>query len=395
MARLHWKERYGKDGICDFKANRDFYFKWLLAKTCSCFYIKNLPDTVDEFYVKSNLLTDGDIGITEFDGKLYAVIGAPGGEPDEYYRPTLYTVANPKLGSKIFTNGKDGIIIYNSPIDAYVSGGLYGLIDQTAVLLADNIVSINCCQINTRVTAAFTADSDAQALAGEAVLKSIYAGHPYKILRSDLIDKIGVNPISTAGVSQNLTELVELHNYIIANYFQSIGIKSNDIRKKAHVLQEEIDSQDDYLQISVLEILAAWQAGFDKVNELYGTDIRVELNPALLDLLVGGTSDTNDSVDNTDDTDTADAEMDDSDRTDDTVSTTESKADAEDRQADIVDDEPTEAEDIDTKNAVVEDMVDTINDTDKEDIPDRQEVDDNGSMERSGESEDVGDDKQD
>jgi hypothetical protein len=390
MARLHWKERYGKDGICDFKANRDFYFKWLLAKTCSCFYIKNLPDTVDEFYVKSNLLTDGDIGITEFDGKLYAVIGAPGGEPDEYYRPTLYTVANPKLGSKIFTDGKDGIIIYNSPIDAYISGGLYGLIDQTATLLADNIVSINCCQINTRVTAAFTADSDAQALAGEAVLKSIYAGHPYKILRSDLIDKISVNPISTAGVSQNLTELVELHNYIISNYFQSIGIKSNDIRKKAHVLQEEIDSQDDYLQISVLEILAAWQAGFDKVNALYGTDIRVELNPALLDLLVGGKSDTsvtNDVVDNTDGTDTTDAKMDDSDRTDDNVSTVESEVDAEDGQIDTENIDT--AEDIDTKNAVVEDMVDTINDTDNE------EVDDNGSMERSSESEDVGDDKQD
>ena len=389
MARLHWKERYGKDGICDFKANRDFYFKWLLAKTCSCFYIKNLPDTVDEFYVKSNLLTDGDIGITEFDGKLYAVIGAPGGEPDEYYRPTIYTVANPKLGSKIFTNGKDGIIIYNSPIDAYISGGLYGLIDQTATLLADNIVSINCCQINTRVTAVFTADGDGQALAGEAVLKSIYAGHPYKILRSDIIDKIGVNPISTTGVGQSLTELVELHNYIIANYFQSIGIKSNDIRKKAHVLQEEIDSQDDYLQISVLEILAAWQAGFDKVNELYGTDIRVELNPALLDLLVGGTSDTsvtNDVVDNTENTDTTDAKMDDSDRTDDNVSTVESEADAEDGQVDTENIDT--VDDIEDKNAVVEDMVDTINDTDNE------EVDDDGSMERSGESEDVGDSDQ-
>ena len=205
-----------------------------------------------------------------------------------------------------------------------------------------------------------------------------------------MIDKISVNPISTAGVSQNLTELVELHNYIISNYFQSIGIKSNDIRKKAHVLQEEIDSQDDYLQISVLEILAAWQAGFDKVNELYGTDIRVELNPALLDILVGGTSDTNDAVDNTDDTDTADAEMDDSDRTDDNVSTVESEVDAEDGQVDTGTEVTIDtAEDIDTKNAAVEDMVDTINDTDNE------EVDDNGSMERSSESEDVGVDKQD
>lgn len=301
MSKLHWKERFGKDGICDFRANYDFYFKWLLSKTCSCFYIKNLPETMDEFYIISNLLTDGDICITEFDGKLYACIGAPGGKPDEYYRPSVYTIANPILGSKVVENNITGVIIYNTPLDAYISGGLYGLISQTATLLADNIVSINCCQINSRVTAITTADSPAQCIEAEATLKSIYAGHPYKVVGSDIIDKIAVNPIATANTSQNLAELIELHNYIISNYFQSIGIKANDIRKKSHVLQDEIDVQNDYLQISILELLTSWQSGFDKVNELYGTDIHVELNPVLLDVIVGDSNDNiDDNMDNVD-----------------------------------------------------------------------------------------------
>lgn len=298
MPKLHWKERFGREGICNFRENYDFYWKWLLSKTASCFYIKNLPETVDEFYVKSSLLVDGDICFTDFDsGKLYAVNGAPGGKPDEYHRPSVYTVANPVLGSRVVYDGIDGVIVYNTPLDAYIPGGLSGLISQTATLLADNVISINCCQINTRVTAIFTADSEGQAASGESILKSIYTGHPYKIMRSDLIDKITVNPIATTNTSQSISELVELNNFIIANYFQSIGVKSNNIRKKEHLINAEIDAQNDYLQISIFEILTSWQKGFDKVNELFGTDIHVEINPALINTILGDDEDDGNSVD--------------------------------------------------------------------------------------------------
>ena len=286
----HWKIRFSKQGVCDFQTNYDFFFKWLLNKVASCFYIRNLPETVDEWYTKTNLLLDGDICITDFNDELYSCIGNRGGMPDEYYVPTLFIIANPILGSKEVEIGKNGVVIYNTMTDKFYpetfTSGLYTLIHQTATLLADNIVSINANQINSRVQAFFTADSEAQAAAAEVILKKIYAGQPYQVLRSDLVDKLGVNPIATANTSSNIAELVQLHNYIIGNFFQSIGIKSNNIRKNAHVLQAEIDSQDEYLQVSIMEILTSWQKGFDEVNELYGTDIRVELNPVLIQEII-------------------------------------------------------------------------------------------------------------
>lgn len=299
-----WKDRIADGGVCDFNTNYNFFCKWLLSKTASCIYLKNLPDTIDEFYTKSGLIMDGFICVTDFNKDLYALTGAPGGKPSEYYRPTIYTIANPVLGSKVVTDGENGVIIYNTPLDAYVPGGLFGLITQTATMLADNVISINCCQINTRVTAIITADSEGQSVAGEMVLRDMYSGKPYKVMRSDLIEKINVNPIAAAGTSQTITELIELNNYIIANYFQSIGIKSNNIRKKEHLINREVDAQNDYLQISLFEILTAWQKGFDKVNEMYGTDIRVELNPALLDIIEGDEDD--DSAGTNDNMDTAD-----------------------------------------------------------------------------------------
>ena len=375
--RLDWKERYSKGGVCDFRQNYDFYFKWLLNKTMSCFYITGLPDTVNPEYLKSNLLLNGNIGITEFNGNLYACIGSVGGPPNEYYVGTVYTIANPVLGSKMMDIGKDGVVIYNNSIDeftgdAFVSG-IYELINQTATLLADNIISINCNQINSRVQAMATADSEAQALGAEIVLKKMYAGQPYQVLRSDLIDKINVNPINTSANAQNLAELVELHNYIISNYFQSIGIRANDIRKKSHVLQDEIDVQNDYLQVSILEILTSWQVGFDKVNELFGTDIHVELNPALIHTLIDDNMQNNESGDDNgnDDTDTVN-NIDDSDTQDVSEVSDEELVDS-DNSNEVVD---TSVDSIDTGNIIddviksneqIEDIVDLINDTDVQD----------------------------
>ena len=305
MPKIHWKERYAEGGVCDFKANYDFFFKWLLNKVASCFYLKNLPETIDEWYTKTNLLLDGNVCITDkLHGKLYSFIGALGGMPDEYYVPTIFTIANPILGSVQVKIGEDGVVIYNTATDKFYGqtfcSGLFELINQTATLLADNIISINASQINSRVQAIITADSDPQAVAAEVILKKLYAGRPYQVLRSDMVDKIQVNPMSTASVSSNITELVNLHNYIIGNFFQSIGIKTNNIRKNAHVLQEEIDAQDQYLQLSVLEILTSWQKGFDEVNEMYGTDIQVELNPVMLDEIVDMTNSQAPSVDGED-----------------------------------------------------------------------------------------------
>ena len=295
----NWQIRAGRGGVCDFRQNYDFYFKWLTNKVMSCFIITDenqseRTSSIDWNYVKMNLILNGEICITDLGDKLYGCIGARGGTPNEYYVPTQFIIANPVLGSKQVTIDVDGVVIYNTKIDKYMytgssaifATGLYDLIEQTATLLADNIISINCSQINARITTFFTADSEAQAAAGELILKRMYAGKPYAILKNDLLEKINVNPVNTQAAGQNITELVELHNYIIANFFQSIGIKSNNVMKRERLIRDEIESQDDFLQVSILEILSSWQEGLDKVNEMYGTSFSVKLNPVLLNELM-------------------------------------------------------------------------------------------------------------
>jgi hypothetical protein len=289
-----WEERHQSGGVCDFDLNYRFYFRWLLNKVMQIVTIKGLPETVNQEYLKANLILDGDICVTDFDDKLYACIGALGGEPDEYYIPTVYTIANPILGSKMVYRKdwkgqkQNGVVIFNSDVDSIgfrcgsYTRGLYDLISQTATLLADNIVSINCAQINSRVQVFFTADGEGQATAGEAVLRMMYAGRPYQILRSDIVDQLTIQPVATASTSTNIMQLVELNNYIIAQFFQNIGVMSNDIRKKERLITAEVEEQNDTVQLTLTEMLTSWTKGFNEVNEFYGTEIEVTLNPILL-----------------------------------------------------------------------------------------------------------------
>lgn len=304
-----WRSKYAKKGICDFDLNYNFYFKWLLDKVMNAVIIEGGDDdfarTVNKSYTKMNLILDGMICFTDFENKggetgnhLYACVGNIGTEPDEYYVPVGYTIANPILGSKTvywrdFKGYKqNGVLVFNNAIDKYSAGlqgfecGLFGLIHQTATLLADNIVSINCCQINTRVQTLFTADSEAQQVAAENILKELYAGVPFKVLRQDLVKKITITPTANASTAQSITELVELHNYIVANFYQSIGIVSNNTQKRERLINAEIEEQNASVNLSLTELLESWTRGFNEVNDFYGTDFKVRLNPVITETLL-------------------------------------------------------------------------------------------------------------
>ena len=83
-----------------------------------------------------------------------------------------------------------------------------------------------------------------------------------------------------------VVNLIDVYNYIISNFFQSIGIKANNIRKKERLITDEINSQDPFVALSMTELLESWTRGFDEVNEMYGTDFSVKLNPVLAPTLI-------------------------------------------------------------------------------------------------------------
>lgn len=278
-------------GITNVQHNYNIYFDLLTNKVCNLFVWEGLPETVDERALNLLLMLRGRVCFTKFNDKLYALDGNVGGEPNAYYLPQYFIIANPVLGSKQVkirqedgsdsTEGLEGILMGNSDVDLMSnrpSGGLYGLIYQTAGLLADNISSLNVSQINGRVSQIWTADNDAMARTAEVVLNDIYAGKPYKVVSQDILDKVGVLPAGQTGQSNTLLNLIEAHQYILAQFYREIGIGDNFNMKRERINTAETELMTGSLDVNVWNMLKNRQAAVDKINELFGTNISVRFN---------------------------------------------------------------------------------------------------------------------
>lgn len=278
-------------GVCNVQHNFNYYFDLLTNKCCNLFVWEGLPETVDVRVLNLALILNGKVCWTEFNGKLYALGGNVGGEPNAYYEPTIFIIANPILGSKQVKvrrkdgssslEGLDGILMGNSDVDLESDrpvGGLYGLIYQTAGLLADNISSLNVSQINGRVSQIFTADSDTIGKTAELVLKGIYSGEPYKVITQDLIDKIGVLPAAQSGQSNTLLNLIEAHRAILQDFYAELGVGYQGNMKRERINTAEVGLMRGCLDISIWNMLENRRTALEQVNEMFGTNISVKLN---------------------------------------------------------------------------------------------------------------------
>lgn len=283
---------YNYQGVCDVDFNFRTYFNLLVNKCARMFEWSNLPDTIDKNYLEEQLLLWGKIAFTTINGNYYVVRGNWGKEPDAYYRPCYWVGANPILGSyNLRIRNEDGsddveplgaILIPNSDIDLMTeSRGLYNLIYQTAGLLADNISSLNVAQINSRAATIFTADSDIEANTAEKVLRDVYAGKPYKVVSQNIVEKFGATPIASAGQSNTLMTLIEAHQYILASFFNEIGVGGNWNMKRERINTAETDLMTDCLDINVQSMEKSRKEAVDRINKKWGLNIKVELNPAI------------------------------------------------------------------------------------------------------------------
>lgn len=278
-------------GVSNVQDNFNLYFDMLVNKVCSLFKWENLPETVDERFLMVNLMLTGRVCWFDHNGRIYALNGNWGGEPNVYYRPTQFIVANPIIGSKTLTvlnkdgsnsiDKLDGILMPLTDADYFndsEQGGLYRLIYQTAGLLADNISSLNVSQINGRVSQIWTADNDAMARTVEEVVRDIYEGHPYRVVSQDILNKVNAVPTAQTGQSNTLLNLIEAHQYILASFFNEIGIPSQWNMKRERVNTAETKLMTGSLDVSVYNMEKNLKDAVEKINELFGTDIGVRFN---------------------------------------------------------------------------------------------------------------------
>ena len=269
-----------------------FYFDFILRLLYRVILFDNVPDTINETFMKLILYTQGKICFLRGDligegEQLLALNCARANIPDVYYIPSNVLVVNPRLRKSYnLKRGEECELVYLSEADQYnltdINGGLYALIERTATMLADNDISINISQKNTRLVNLVSGDTQNTVDSIKAVIASMYEGDPTIVVKSSLIDKLQGIPILQNQSNNNLVELIQTQQYILSHFYEQIGITTHDQMKRERLVTAEINDNLDLALFNIDDILISLQEGLQRVNDMFGTDISARLNPIII-----------------------------------------------------------------------------------------------------------------
>ena len=247
---------------------------YMLARTQSMFDYEGLPETIPARNLEIMLQLNGNVFFTEVEGSYYVFTGGLGGEPDVYYEPTIYTVANPALKySANLKIGEDGILIRS---DSY-GVGLLPMMQKYAALLVENDFTMRIADINARLAFLLSAADDRTEKSAKLFLERIVNGEMGVISDSAFLESLKVNPAGNEN-STRMTDLIEYQQYLKAAWFNDLGINANYNMKRESISPDEAQLNDDALLPLIDDMLEQRELAIKKINEKYGLNISVKLD---------------------------------------------------------------------------------------------------------------------
>lgn len=259
-----------------------FWFWKLYNIVIDIFSYENLPERITKEDIENSLILLGHATVFDRKGHLYSVFSRIY-DFDYHYQPTKMVYANPRLvDAHIYTIGEDCEVIYNTSMkhrvwNLKVDSGLYTFIARYARQLADIEATLNIYTVNSRITSYPTADGDKMASSIKAFFDKIKLGQNAVIADDAIINRFRNVDINRSSIRDGVNDWLIARDKIFEQFLRDIGVRMNN-PKKAQVNEEEIEANDQLLLISLDDLLLARQEGVDRVNNLFGTDIKVKIN---------------------------------------------------------------------------------------------------------------------
>ncbi|MBS7345296.1 MAG: hypothetical protein KIG60_06590 [Caryophanon sp.] len=248
------------------------YCKYTFTRTQSMFTYEGLPDTIPVQWLESYLQRNGSCCIAEHEGKLYALLGNAGGELDEYYQPTIYTVANPALGlSKSFEIGKDCVYCKND----YDAIGLVPLVSRYCGLMTENLLTVRISDINMRMMNLLSAPDDNTLQSTKQYLKDLEEGKLGVVGETPFFEGLKLQS-KGVGNGDYMIQFIELQQYLKGSMYNELGINANFNMKREALSGQEVALNDDALMPLIDDMLKQRRAMCDELNQMFGLNVSVD-----------------------------------------------------------------------------------------------------------------------
>ena len=248
------------------------YCKYTFTRTQSMFTYEGLPDTIPVQWLESYLQRNGSCCIAEHEGKLYALLGNAGGELDEYYQPTIYTVANPALGlSQSFEIGKDCVYCKND----YDAIGLVPLVSRYCGLMTENLLTVRISDINMRMMNLLSAPDDNTLQSTKQYLKDLEEGKLGVVGETPFFEGLKLQS-KGVGNGDYMIQFIELQQYLKGSMYNELGINANFNMKREALSGQEVALNDDALMPLIDDMLKQRRAMCDELNQMFGLNVSVD-----------------------------------------------------------------------------------------------------------------------
>lgn len=259
---------------------------YMLIRCLEMFKYKNLPKSIPYRTLELFLQTGGVVGWTDKpDGVLRVFFGGLGGEPDEYYRPTIFTLANPALNYSaelkiIWDEGQEGDLVVM--LNDGLRKGLIPLHRKFASQIVENELSLKVSCINSRMPFLLSADDERTRKSAEEYLQNIEDGKLGVVNNSAFLEGIKEHQLGNQ-THMVFNQLVEHNQYIRSTWYAQLGLNSMFNMKKEAISDAEKQMSEDELLPLIDNMLDERKRALEIINEKFGTNIEVEFNSSWKD----------------------------------------------------------------------------------------------------------------
>lgn len=270
--------------VADVKLGYNYWYFKLFNILLDLFEYDNLPQGLPQREIELNLLMTGHaVVLSKKDGGLFTPLTSLY-DFDEYYQPVRAVFANPVVKSALsYTIGTDCEIIYNNKLQDslyYIKadGGLNTFVKRYARQLADVESTLNIYTVNARLTSYPVANDGNVMESLKLFFKKLTLGKRAIISDNSIIEEFRNVDINRSNIGDGVNDWLIARDKILEQFYRDLGVKMYN-PKKAQVTDDEVESNTQLLMISTDDMLKERKAGIERVNNMFGTNIVVRLNP--------------------------------------------------------------------------------------------------------------------
>lgn len=256
------------------------YETYTLDKTLRLFKYNGLPESIPVRELELILQTNGHAVFAHYDGQLWAFRAALGGMPGPYYFPTQAIICNPWLRYEATLDlDKDCVCVFNDT----TLRGVLPMIDKYATHLVENDITQHLANINMRLAYLIKCYDDNDKLAADKFIKDLIDGKLSSLQSDGFFGSLESLPYAGTGQGNQVTQLIEYSQWLKTSLLHEFGIETeNGNVKREYVNESDVQSNGGDMLL-VDDMLKCRQEGLEKVNNMFGTDITVELAATYLE----------------------------------------------------------------------------------------------------------------